>query len=52
MATVNLEPNWEVLFDNAIWQVKAVVAKDDMQAFIVEMLEYGKRLHIASRKGE
>ena len=52
METVNLAANWEVLFDNAIWQVKAVVAKDDMQAFIVEMLEYGKRLHIASRKGE
>ena len=45
MRTVNVEPDWSRMFDNAIVQVKAVVDKNDMQAFIVEMLEFGKRLY-------
>ena len=45
MRTINVEPNWSRMFDNAIVQVKAVVDKNDMQAFIVEMLEFGKRLY-------
>ena len=48
MRTVNIEPDWVAMFENAVVQVKAVVEKDDMQAFIVEMLEFGKRLYIDS----
>ena len=47
MRTINVEPKWENLFDACIAQVKAVVPKQDMQFLIVEMLEYGKRLHMA-----
>jgi len=41
---INLEPNWPAMFDLAVTQVKVVVDKDDMRDFIVEMLEFGKRL--------
>jgi len=47
MQSINVEPNWENMFDACITQVKAVVSKEDMQFLIVEMLEYGKRLHLA-----
>lgn len=47
--TVNVEPDWVAMFENAVIQVEAVVAKDDMQAFIVEMLEFGKRLYTDSQ---
>ena len=44
MKAVNVDPNWPMMFDFAVAQVKAVVAKDDTRDFIVEMLEFGKRL--------
>ena len=40
----DLEPSWPMMFDFAVAQVKAVVAKGDTRDFIVEMLEFGKRL--------
>ena len=45
MKAVNVEPSWPMMFDLAVAQVKAVVAKDDTRDFIVEMLEFGKRLY-------
>ena len=33
------------MYSNAVAQVKAVVAKEDMRDFIVEMLEFGGRLY-------
>ena len=52
MKSINVEPNWEVMFQNAAIQVKAVVAKDDMRDFIVEMLEFGGRLYETFMKPE
>tara|TARA_Y100000310_G_C20553396_1_gene749285 strand:+ start:560 stop:784 length:225 start_codon:yes stop_codon:yes gene_type:complete len=42
---INLEPHWCGMYANAVAQVKAVVAKEDMRDFIVEMLEFGGRLY-------
>ena len=42
---INLEPNWPAMFDLAVTQVETVVDKNDMRDFIVEMLEFGKRLY-------
>lgn len=42
---INLEPHWCNMYSNAVAQVKAVVAKEDMRDFIVEMLEFGGRLY-------
>ena len=47
MQSINVEPKWENLFEACIAQVKAVVAKEDNQFLIVEMLEFGKRLYLA-----
>ena len=41
---ITLEPHWCNLFENAIWQVRAVVKKEDFQSLIIEMLEFGKRM--------
>ena len=39
-----LEPHWCNLFENAIWQVRAVVKAEEGKDFITEMLEFGKRM--------
>jgi hypothetical protein len=45
MATeyINVEPDWVRMFDYCIYQ-----AQCDKNETIVQMLEYGKRLHLAS----
>lgn len=40
-----LNPHYCNLFENAIWQVRAMVKKTDGQDMIIEMLKYGKRMH-------
>ena len=39
-----LEPHWCNMFENAIWQVRAVVKAEEGKDFITEMLEFGKRM--------
>lgn len=52
MKTINCEPNWQGMFDFAVNIVKTNVPKDQGQAVVVEMLEYGKRLQTCQAKGK
>lgn len=45
--TIELKPNYSAIFRFAIHIVRAEIAKDSGQELVVEMLEYGKRLHEA-----
>ena len=51
LETMNIEPNWTAMFIYAIAITKSEIAEDKGQAVVTEMLEYGKRLHKAT-KGE
>ena len=43
-----LNPHYCNLFENAIWQVRAVVEKEDLPEMIIDLLKYGKRMHQAN----
>jgi|6_EtaG_2_1085325.scaffolds.fasta_scaffold324405_2 hypothetical protein len=43
---VELTPNWAQLFNYAIAKVKSEIDHDNGRDFVVEMLEYGKRLYL------
>lgn len=42
---INLEPHWCAMFDLAVRQVKSILDEEEGRAFILEMLEFGKRLN-------
>jgi len=44
-ADVNLEPNWEDIFRFAIKLVEDGLPKQEGRDTVIEMLEYGQRLH-------
>ena len=46
MKKINVEPNWENLFEVCISQVNAKVKKEHARDLIVEMLQFGKRLYL------
>jgi len=46
MKKINVEPNWENLFELCTSQVRAKVKKEDARDLIVEMLQFGKRLYL------
>ena len=50
--TISCEPHWPSMFDLAISKTMSNVPVNEGQALIVEMLEYGKRLYLASNEGE
>lgn len=52
LETMNIEPNWTAMFIYAIAITKSEIAEDKGQAVVTEMLEYGKRLHKATKDGE
>ena len=47
LKTMDLTPDYSAIFRFAIHIVKSEIAKDSGQELVVEMLEYGKRLHEA-----
>ena len=47
--SINLEPNWTQMFRLAVQLTKQ--SKPDGWGMIVEMLEYGQRLHEQTDKG-
>ena len=52
LETMSCEPHWPSMFDFAISKTMSNVPVNEGQALIVEMLEYGKRLYLASNEGE
>ncbi len=44
LKTINLEPNWQAMFDVAMNIVKTEIRKEKGMGIVVEMLDYGKRL--------
>jgi len=42
--TMNLEPHWPSMFKLAIEIVNKQIDKDSGRDFVIEMLEFGKRL--------
>ena len=47
MKTINVEPNWQRIFDYAVAIVRAEIPEDQGQQTVIEMLEFGKRLEAA-----
>ena len=52
LETMSCEPHWPGMFDLAVSKTMSNVPVNEGQALIVEMLEYGKRLHLASKEEE
>ena len=50
MKTINVEPNWQRMFDYAVAIVRKEIPEDQGQQTVIEMLDYGKRLHAARDK--
>ena len=49
---MSCEPHWPGMFDLAVSKTMSNVPVNEGQALIVEMLEYGKRLYLASEEDE
>jgi|TARA_R110000824_G_scaffold156873_14_gene330147 hypothetical protein len=45
--SVEAEPNWENLFENACTEVNAFMSGTTFHSMVIGMLQYGKRLHVA-----
>ena len=45
MRTINIEPNWQAMFDFAVAIVKKEIPKKQGKETVGEMLKFGKRLH-------
>ena len=52
LETMSCEPHWPSMFDLARRITMSNVPVNEGQALIVEMLEYGKRLYLASKEEE
>ena len=52
LETMSCEPHWPGMFDLAVSKTMSNVPVNEGQALIVEMLEYGKRLYLASEEDE
>ena len=51
--TINVEPNWENMFEVSIAIVNSIQKTPKGQKdLIIEMLRYGKRLHVAKMMRE
>ena len=47
MKTINVEPNWQGIFNYAIAVARKEIPEDQGQQTVIEMLEFGKRLEAA-----
>ena len=52
LETMSYEPHWPRMFDAARMITMSKVPVNEGQALIVEMLEYGKHLYLASEEEE
>jgi len=48
---INCEPNWSAMFDYCKAIVRTELGPERGQAAVIEMLDYGKRLHEAQNEG-
>ena len=47
---INVEPNWSAMFDYCTAIVRTELDPERGQAAVIEMLDYGKRLHEAQNE--
>lgn len=48
--TINCEPDWQTMFDTAATIARDEIAPNCGQMFVIEMLEFGKRLEEAAAR--
>ena len=49
---INVEPDWNNMFDVAISITNTQIDKNNGQKFVVEMLKYGQRLYLQDKKNK
>ena len=49
---INVEPDWNNMFNVAISITNTQIDKNDGQKFVVEMLKYGQRLYLQDKKNK
>ena len=47
---INVEPDWNNMFNVAISITNTQIDKNNGQKFVVEMLKYGQRLYLQDKK--
>ena len=50
MIRIKNEPNWENMFDLTVAIARSEIKNEGQQKRVVEMLLYGKRLHVANEQ--
>tara|TARA_R110002095_G_scaffold170661_1_gene148227 strand:- start:171 stop:341 length:171 start_codon:yes stop_codon:yes gene_type:complete len=50
MIRIKNEPNWENMFDLTVAIARSEIKNEGQQKMVVEMLLYGKRLHVANEE--
>ena len=49
---INVEPDWNNMFNVAISITNTQIDKNNGQKFVVEMLKYGQRLYLQDKKNK
>ena len=49
---INVEPDWNNMFNVAISITNTQIDKNNGQQFVVEMLKYGQRLYLQDKKNK
>ena len=52
MEKINVEPNWENMFNVAISITNTQIDKNNGQQIVVEMLKFGQRLYVDASNNE